>query len=47
MRGECENEAATARELGWPATRQPSHHFALLTEPRHVARELLELIGRP
>ena len=28
-----EDEAARAREIGWPVRRQLSHHLALLTEP--------------
>jgi hypothetical protein len=42
-----EDEAARARELGWPVRQMPSHHLALLTEPGRVAREVRELIGRP
>jgi hypothetical protein len=42
-----EDEAARARELGWPVRQQMSHHLALLTEPGQVARELRKLIGRP
>lgn len=42
-----EDEAARARELGWPVRRHLSHHLALLTEPAQVARELRELIGEP
>jgi pimeloyl-ACP methyl ester carboxylesterase len=41
-----EDEAARARELGWPVIRQLSHHLALLTEPGQVAREVLRLTGR-
>lgn len=41
------DEAARARGLGWPVSRQLSHHLALLTEPGQVARELRKLIGRP
>ena len=41
-----EGEAAEARERGWPVRRQLSHHLALLTEPRQVAREILQLIDR-
>ena len=41
-----EDEAARARELGWPVRRQLSHHLALLTEPGQVAREVSELAGR-
>jgi pimeloyl-ACP methyl ester carboxylesterase len=42
-----EDEAARARELGWPVRQQLSHHLALLTEPGHVAREVLRLAGQP
>ncbi|MGH3120586.1 MAG: alpha/beta hydrolase [Streptosporangiaceae bacterium] len=42
-----EDEAARARELGWPVRHLLSHHLALLTEPGQVAREVGELIGRP
>lgn len=41
------DEAARARELGWPVRRRLSHHLALLTEPDRVARELRQLIGQP
>jgi pimeloyl-ACP methyl ester carboxylesterase len=41
-----EDEAARARELGWPVRQQLSHHLALLTEPGQVAREVSELAGR-
>ena len=40
-----EDEAARARELGWPVRQQLSHHLALLTEPGQVAREVRRLIG--
>ena len=40
-----EDDAAQARELGWPVRHHPSHHLALLTDPGQVARELRELIG--
>ena len=39
------DEAARARELGWPVSQMLSHHLALLTEPARVARELRQLIG--
>jgi hypothetical protein len=39
------DDAARARELGWPVRRQLSHHLALLTAPGQVAGELRELIG--
>jgi len=42
-----EDEAARARELGWPVRQQLSHHLALLTEPGQIARELRKLIGQP
>jgi pimeloyl-ACP methyl ester carboxylesterase len=42
-----EDEAARARELGWPVRQMLSHHLALLTEPRGVVRELRQLIGPP
>jgi hypothetical protein len=42
-----EDDAARARELGWPVRQMPSHHLALLTEPGRVAGELRELIGQP
>ena len=41
-----DDEAARARELGWPVRRQLSHHLALLTEPGQVAREVRKLIGQ-
>ena len=41
-----QDQAARARELGWPVTEQLSHHLALLTEPGRVAGSLHELIGR-
>jgi pimeloyl-ACP methyl ester carboxylesterase len=41
-----EDEAARARELGWPVRQQLSHHLALLTEPGQIARELRRLIGQ-
>jgi pimeloyl-ACP methyl ester carboxylesterase len=40
-----EDEAARARELGWPVRQQLSHHLALLTEPEQVAREVRRLCG--
>lgn len=39
-----EDEAARARELGWPVAQQLSHHLALLTEPGMVAAALCELL---
>jgi hypothetical protein len=41
-----EDQAAKARELGWPVIEQMSHHLALLTEPGRVAGSLRELIGQ-
>jgi pimeloyl-ACP methyl ester carboxylesterase len=41
-----EDEAARARELGWPVRRELSHHLALLAEPGRVARLVRELIGQ-
>ena len=41
-----EDEAARARELGWPVAEVMSHHLAMLTEPSRVARSLHDLIGR-
>lgn len=40
-----QDEAAKARELGWPVAEQMTHHLALLTEPGGIARSLRELIG--
>jgi hypothetical protein len=41
-----QDEAARARELGWPVAEQMSHHLALVTEPGRVAGSLRELIGQ-
>lgn len=41
-----EDQAAKARELGWPVIEQISHHLAPLTEPGRVAGSLRELIGQ-
>ncbi len=41
-----EDQAAKARELGWPVIEQMSHHLALLTEPGRVAGSLRELIAQ-
>jgi len=41
-----EDQAARARELGWPVIEQMSHHLALLTEPGRVAGSIRELIGQ-
>jgi hypothetical protein len=40
-----EDEAATARELGWPVRQQLSHHLGLLTESGQIARELRKFIS--
>jgi pimeloyl-ACP methyl ester carboxylesterase len=37
------DEAARARELGWPVRQLPGHHLTLLTEPGQVARAVSEL----
>lgn len=42
-----EDEAARARDLGWPVRQLETHHLALLTDPGKVARELRKLIGQP
>jgi hypothetical protein len=39
-----EDDAARARELGWPVRQQLSHHLALLTEPGQIASEIRKLI---
>jgi hypothetical protein len=41
-----QDQAARARELGWPVAEQMSHHLALLTESGRVAGSLCELIGQ-
>jgi hypothetical protein len=41
-----EDQASSAAELGWPVTRQMSHHLALLTEPGLVAGSVHELLGQ-
>jgi hypothetical protein len=41
-----EDQAARARELGWPVARRMTHHLALLTEPGMVAAALCELLGQ-
>jgi hypothetical protein len=41
-----EDQAATARELGWPVAQRMSHHLALLTDPGLVAGSLREVIGQ-
>src|SRR5580704_12796818 len=40
-----QDQAARARELGWPVAQQMSHHLALVTEPGRIAGSLRELIG--
>ena len=40
------DQAAQARELGWPVRVQLSHHLALLTQPGQVASEIRSLIGQ-
>jgi hypothetical protein len=41
-----QDEAAKARELGWPVAEVMSHHLAMLTEPGRVAGSLHDLIRR-
>jgi hypothetical protein len=41
-----QDEAARARELGWPVAEQLSHHLAPLTHSALVARSLHELLGQ-
>lgn len=41
-----ENEAATARELGWPVTERISRHLAPLTDSAMVAEALHGLLGQ-
>jgi hypothetical protein len=36
-----DDEAARAAELGWPVTKQLSHHLAVLTEPSLITEALL------
>jgi hypothetical protein len=40
------DQAATARELGWPVTERMSHHLAPLTHPGMVAGSLHDLLGQ-
>ncbi len=40
-----EDQAATARELGWPVTHRASHHLAPLTDPGLVTESLLGQLG--
>jgi hypothetical protein len=42
-----EEQAAKARELGWPVTQRVSHHLAPLTDPGLVTESLRELLGQP
>jgi hypothetical protein len=39
-----QDQAAKARELGWPVAEQMTHHLALLTEPGRITGSLRELI---
>lgn len=41
-----QDQAATARELGWPVAERMSHHLAPLTHPGMVADALHELLGQ-
>jgi hypothetical protein len=41
-----EDQAARARELGWPVTQLASHHLAPLTDPGLVAESLRELLDQ-
>lgn len=41
-----QDQAATARELGWPVAERMSHHLAPLTHSGMVAGSLHELLGR-
>src|SRR5262249_61849013 len=41
-----QDQAAKARELGWPVTEQISHHLAPLTQPSQVTESLRELTGQ-
>jgi hypothetical protein len=43
---EYQDQAATARELGWPVAERMSHHLAPLTRPGMVAEALHELLGQ-
>lgn len=40
------DQAAQARELGWPVTQQASHRLAPLTDPGPVTESLRELLGQ-
>ena len=39
------DQAARARDLGWPVTRRVSHHLAPLTSPGTIAESLREMVG--
>src|SRR5208282_6688469 len=41
-----EDQAAAARDLGWPVAERASHHLAPLTDPAMVAESLRELLGQ-
>jgi hypothetical protein len=41
-----EDEAAKARELGWPVAQRMSHHLAPLTDSALVAESLRELLDQ-
>ena len=41
-----QDQAATARDLGWPVTTLMSHHLALVTEPALVAESVHGLLGQ-
>ena len=41
-----EDQATTARELGWPVTHLVNHHLAPLTDPDLVTESLRELLGQ-
>jgi hypothetical protein len=41
-----EDQAAKARELGWPVAERMSHHLAPLTDSALVAKSLRELLGQ-
>jgi hypothetical protein len=40
------DQAARAREFGWPVTQRVSHHLVPLTDPGLVAESLRELLGQ-
>jgi hypothetical protein len=41
-----EDQAARARELGWPVAERISHHLAPLTDSDLIAESLCELLGQ-